>query len=356
MIFFKDLIKDLIEDGHTVDIACNESEYKVDDFYRELGCRIYPISWTRSPFSRNSFKAIRELKKLVKENNYDIVHCHTPVAGICTRIACKGFRKNGLKVFYTAHGFHFYKGAPLKNWILYFPIEWMASFFTDTLITINTEDYERAKKHLHARRTEYVPGVGVDIEKFRSTIVDKTAKRREIGIPDDGFVIISVGELNYNKNQKIIIEALEKIDNNNIHYIIVGKGQSYEELVDTVKQCEKTNQVHFLGYRNDINELFKISDCCAFPSIREGFGIVAIECMASGVPLICSDNRGTRSYAIDAVNAIVCKKNVVSEYVSAIEKMMNGDYRHQLELNLDKTVDRYDVHRVVGLMKSIYYG
>ena len=147
MIFFNEFIKGLIEAGHSVDIASNTELFPVPSYYEEWGCNIFSISCTRTPFNKGTVRAVGELKKLVAENNYDIVHCHTPIAAMCTRLACRNARKKyGMKVFYTAHGFHFFKGAPLKNWLVYFPVEWFCSFFTDTLITINQEDYAFAKK------------------------------------------------------------------------------------------------------------------------------------------------------------------------------------------------------------------
>lgn len=159
MGFFKNFIKELLEDGHTVDIATNETTSKVPDCYREWGCQIYQISCTRSPFNKGNIDAIRQIRKIAADGSYGIVHCHTPIAAMCTRLACRKLRKSGLKVFYTAHGFHFYKGAPLKNWLVYYPIEWLCAHWTDVLITINKEDFELAKKKMKAKRVEYVPGV-----------------------------------------------------------------------------------------------------------------------------------------------------------------------------------------------------
>ena len=169
MDFFKDLIHELVNAGHTVDIATNENGSPVPAYYHELGCEVYPLSCSRAPLNKGNLTAIREIKKIVRDGEYDMVHCHTPIAAACTRIACKGMRKRGLKVIYTAHGFHFYKGAPLKNWLLYYPVEWLCARWTDMLITINKEDYERAKKHLHTKRIEYVPSVGIDVKRFADT-------------------------------------------------------------------------------------------------------------------------------------------------------------------------------------------
>ena len=190
MIFFNSLIEELIEKGNVVDIATNESQAQVPELYKKLGCKIYHISTNRSPFSFGNFKAIAQIKKIVEENKYDIVHCHTPLAGMATRFACKKLRKKqGVKVIYTAHGFHFYKGAPKKNWLIYYPIEKICSKWTDALITINKEDYLFAKKKMKTKKIEYVPGVGVDTEKIALVKVDREKKRKELNLSDSAFLI-----------------------------------------------------------------------------------------------------------------------------------------------------------------------
>ena len=151
MGFFHSFIKELIDEGNTVDFACNSTISNVPECYRDLECRIFNLSCTRSPLNRDNIRAYKQLKKMISENHYDIVHCHTPVAGAITRLACREYRKGGLKVIYTAHGFHFYKGAPLKNWLVYYPIEKFCSHFTDTLITINREDYDLANKKMQVK-------------------------------------------------------------------------------------------------------------------------------------------------------------------------------------------------------------
>ena len=148
MNFFQSFIQRLVQEGHTVDIACNNTTSKVAGFYYELGCNVYAIQTSRSPLNKGNIRAIRQIKTLVENNHYDIVHCHTPIAAMCTRIACRRARKQGTKVFYTAHGFHFYKGAPLKNWLVYYPVEKICSYFTDILITINREDYALSLIHI----------------------------------------------------------------------------------------------------------------------------------------------------------------------------------------------------------------
>lgn len=296
MDFFPSLITELINDGYKVDIATNEcdGDSKVNLIYKELGCNIYPISCSRFPFSSGNIKAIEEIRNIVKDKHYDIVHCHTPIAAACTRLACRKARKNGTKVIYTAHGFHFYTGAPLKNWLLFYPVEKLCSRWTDALITINKEDYERAKKKFKIKKIEYVPGVGIDVKRFADDPTDKKAKRRELGIPEEAYVLLSVGELNINKNQQIVVRAVGELKDKNIHYVIAGKGDQDKALLNLAKEVGIENQFHLIGYRSDVPELYKMSDVYLLPSKREGLNVSVMEAMSSGLPCIVSDIRGNR--------------------------------------------------------------
>lgn len=296
MFFFEKLITGMTAAGHTIDIAANELVKPLPDFYRNYEGKIFHISCTRSPLSLSTVRAVKEIRRIVMQNDYDIVHCHTPVAGACARLACRKLRKKGLRVIYTAHGFHFYQGAPLKNWLIYYPIEKFCSRFTDVLITINHEDYAFTKKRLKASTAAYIPGVGVDIERFRDCNIDREGMRREIGIPQDAFTLISVGELNRNKNHQIVIRALARLKDPDIHYMIAGKGALKDELSALSCELGIEKQVHLLGFREDTPKLYKAADVEVFPSIREGLGLAAVEGMAAGLPPICFDNRGTREY------------------------------------------------------------
>jgi glycosyltransferase involved in cell wall biosynthesis len=323
MNFFKNLIHNLIVDGHTVDIATNESNSPVDECYKKWGCKIYPLSCTRSPFNKGTFKAIKEIKQIVAENDYDIVHCHTPIAAMCTRLACKKFRKNGGKVYYTAHGFHFYKGAPLKNWLMFYPIEKICSYLTDTLITINQEDFNFAKKHLNAKNTEYVPGVGIDTAFFANTNVSKQEKRAELQIPEDAILLTSVGELNDNKNHQIILRAMAQLNNKNIYYVIAGVGENADKLLALAKELSLENNFKLLGYRKDIAEIYKVSDICCFPSIREGLPVAVMEAMAAGLPIVSGDNRGSRDLCKNDVNGFLCNPLDAQEFSNSIAALIN---------------------------------
>ena len=348
MDFFKSLIKELIDGGNVVDIATNESEKPVSQFFKDLGCKVFPIDTSRSPLSTGNIRAIKQIKSIAKD--YDIVHCHTPLASIATRLACKGFRKNGLEVIYTAHGFHFYKGAPLKNWLIYYPVEKICAHWTDVLITINKEDFELAKKKMKAKRIEYIPGVGIDTKKFAEVVVDRDKKREEIGVPKDAKLLLSVGELNENKNHKVIIEALGKINDSNIHYVIAGIGDQKENLENLAKNLNVN--LHLLGYRKDVAELYKCADLYVLPSIREGLNVSVMEALASGLPVICSKIRGNIDMVHDGVNGYLFEPTAVNSVADSIKKVVI--------LPKDKFVSpitstKHDVIEINRAMRNLYF-
>jgi len=295
MGFFESFIKLLLDEGHTVEIATNETERRVPECYREWKCKVHQIDTFRSPLHKGNFNAMKQIRRIVERDPYDIVHCHTPIAAMCTRIACRRIRKSGTKVFYTAHGFHFYKGAPLKNWLLYYPVEWLCAHFTDILITINQEDYAFAQKKMRAKKVIYVPGVGIDLDKFNSTYIDRSEKRKELGVEKGKILLFSVGELNANKNHMAVVKALAGMSN--IEYMIAGRGDLKDELENTAKTLGV--HLHLLGFRTDVAELYKACDIYILPSYREGLNVSLMEAMASGLPCIASDIRGNRDLICD---------------------------------------------------------
>ena len=145
-------------------ISFNLEKFKKECEQKGINCINIPFS--RSVLNKNNLKSYKKLKELFKKNHYDLVYVHTPIASILTRLVAKKYRKAGTKVIYMAHGFHFYKGAPKKNWLLYYPIEKKCARYTDLLITINQEDYLLAKKKFHAKCVKYLPGIGIDLNKF----------------------------------------------------------------------------------------------------------------------------------------------------------------------------------------------
>ncbi|MGE4284011.1 MAG: glycosyltransferase family 4 protein [Clostridia bacterium] len=352
--FFISHVNMLIDQGHSVDFACNVHK-PIKQSLLDRGCRVFQIDFSRSPLDLSNMRAYKEVKALIIREKYDIVHVHTPVAAAVTRLAIKNIPN--IKVIYTAHGFHFYKGAPLKNWLLYYPIEKHLSKYTDVLITINLEDYERAKRKFKAKKIEYVPGVGIDINKFQSVSVDREKKRAELGIPKDAYVMLSVGELNENKNHSTVIKALKKVNNPNITYIICGIGPLKDKLDSLIEKLELTTQVKLLGYRPDIPEILKISDLFVFPSYREGLSVSLMEAMISGLPVICSIIRGNTDLIHEGKGGYLVEPNDIDGFASAIRKIISNQEKSKefVQYNKERIIEFSD-DRVLERMDEIYRG
>ena len=357
MGFFKAFLKELIEEGHTIDIATNISISDVPTYYREWGCKVYSLSCTRSPLDKGNFAAVKEIRRIVTEGKYDLVHCHTPIAAMCTRFACRKLRKNGLKVIYTAHGFHFCKTTPKKNWLLYYPIEWLLAHWTDVLITINEEDYALAKKHMHAKRVEYIPGVGIDLSKFapnKMTEEEKSAKRAALGLSNTDKVFLSVGKVEKGKNHILMIKAMKKIKSSNYQYIICGAGVLKEKYEKYLYENNIEDRVKLLGFRSDIAEILQIADIYVHLSGFEGLPVAVMEAIASKVFVICSDSRGNT----DLVKNKRCLFNYrsVEELIQTIhnvENMSEEERNEIIEDNYSRLLPR-EKSVVIEQMKKIY--
>ena len=275
-----------------------------------------------------------------------------------TRLVAEDARKKGTKVFYTAHGFHFYDGAPLVNWLTYYPVEkWLATK-TDVLITINKEDYRRAKKNFKAGKVVYVPGVGIDLSKFESKPFIREKKRKELGLKEDDIVLLSVGELIERKNHRVVLEAIAGLKDmpfyDRLQYIICGIGALEDELKELCKTLGTSDHVHFLGYRNDISDICNAADIFVFMSHQEGLPVALMEAMACGLPAICSRIRGNTDLISDGKNGLFAENNAgdVGRKIEELEK--NPEKRKAYGIAAEKTIKRYDLTSVEEKMIDIY--
>ena len=286
-----------------------------------------------------------------------MIHCHTPVGGIITRLAAASSRKkNGTKVIYTAHGFHFFKGAPLINWLIYFTAEKFCSYFTDTIITINKEDFANAENKLNAKKVCYVPGVGVDTSLFSGTRGKREVLLNEISADKDSIILLSIGELSDRKNHSVSIKALSQIDNSNLHLVIAGTGEKREEFLSLAKDLGVDGRVHLLGFRTDVAELLKSADIFLFPSIQEGLPVALMEAMSCALPVICSEIRGNTDL-IDDTCGVLCDATDVDVFTAAIKKLVNNEsLRKSMAEKAFKESKKYDISIIENYMKDIYSG
>lgn len=313
----------------------------------------FKLPFARNPLSKANISVYKKLKEIINEGNYSIIHCHTPVAGILTRLASRKVRKKGTKVIYTAHGFHFFKGAPKINWLIYHPIEWLFSFFTDVLITINKEDYRFAKKHLHAKKIEYVPGVGVNKQKFCGE--SEKSKQEMFGVSDEKIVLFSVGELNKNKNHETILRAIKRLDNKDIHYYIAGKGKYSKYLTDLGNELGIAKNFHLMGIRYDINDLLSNADIFCFPSFREGLPVSVMEAMSAGLVCVVSKIRGNVDLIQDGKGGYLCTPSNPDEFAQSLEKLIIDEKtRYEMGCFNKEESNKYSIETVISKMVEIY--
>ena len=335
-----------------------------NDYEDPADCQIpycdayFDIPFERTPWKRENWTAYRMLKRVIDEGKYDLIHCHTPVGAMLARLAARDARKKGTKVIYTAHGFHFFRGAPLVNWLLFYPAEWLLAFATDVLITINKEDYDRAKRHMHAGRIEYVPGVGIDTSKFRQIAVSPSDKRRELGFREDDFLILTVAEMTRNKNHITILKALHLLKDTpefaNMHYLICGRGEVWGKLEADAKNVGITDHVHFLGYRTDAPELYRCSDLFAFMPFREGLSVALMEAMSCGMAVVCSKIRGNTDLIDDGVSGVFAENNPQAVADAILTLYRDPQRRAELGRGAAEKVKQFDNENVHQLMKDIY--
>ncbi|WP_339282565.1 glycosyltransferase family 4 protein [Oceanobacillus sp. FSL K6-3682] len=320
----------------------------------------FKILIQRSPFHPSNMKAYKQLKRIINQNSYSIIHCHTPFGGVLARLAAKETRKRGTKVIYTAHGFHFCKGAPLQNWLFYYPIERMLSRYTDTLILINQEDYHLARTHnFKAGSIEHVHGVGIDIEKYKPVHEQKKRElRKSFGYKADDFLLFYAAEFNKNKNQQLLLHALallkDKVPNTKL--LLAGKGALLKSCQQLAHQLGVSGMVDFLGFRKDIEQILPMCDIGVASSLREGLPVNMMEAMACGLPVVAVDNRGHRELIENEKHGwIISNPNAVK----FANKLIQVSNMAEPGLTLgkcarEKIVSSYTVDKILMEKRKIY--
>ena len=315
------------------------------------------ILFERRPFKINNINAIFKLKKIIDKENFDLIHCHTPMGGVVTRIAAKKARKKGTKVIYTAHGFHFYKGAPLINWLLFYPIEKWLSKYTDILITINNEDYELAKNKFKKTKVKFINGEGIKTEKYDIEMSDKEKLelRKSLGLKKDDFVIIYVAELSKRKNQGMAIKVIKKLSlkYSNIKFLVVGKDSYNGVYQDLTKKLDLEDKIIFTGRRNDVPKLMKISDIAISTSRQEGLPVNIMEAMLSNLPIVATNCRGNRDLIKNGENGYLVNINDVDNFATFVEKIYNNN-SDLYKVNNKKIINDYLLDSVLKDIEKIY--
>ena len=354
--------------GYRVHYASNtyDMHYLFDEKeVTEKGVRLHHVDIARSPYMlKNNWKAFQQLIEIVDKYHIQVIHCHTPVGGVLGRLIGRYYKKRKLRVIYTAHGFHFFKGAPLINNSVYFAVEKLLAPYTDALVVINEEDYQNAKKMRLKRGGQVykIPGVGLDTEKFKPlSSEERERKRRELGIGKEDFFLVSVGELNENKNQEVILKALlrmryRKKNLEHIRYGICGDGFFANRIREDIRRWCLQDTVTMYGYCRNVWEILGCADISVFPSRREGLGMAGLESLAMGVPVLASDNRGTREYMRQGENGWVCSWNDVSGFCEGLERLKTRTQaeKKRMKQNCIDSVESFQCKYTNTIMRDVY--
>lgn len=357
--FHMPFIKRLKELGFTVDGAFRDNSADKQGLDTSALDNVFEVPFSRSPYSFDNIKAYRILKRILKENNYDAVHCNTPMGAVVTRLAAMSLRKKGLKVIYTAHGFHFYKGASKFNWLVFFNIEKFLSKYTDCLITINSEDYKTATENgFKTPKIECVPGVGVDLTEFTpKTAAEKSALRKEYGYDENSFIMIYPADICERKNQLMLLRAIKKVTekHKNVILLLPGLQKEAAECVDFCSKSGISDYVRFLEYRRDIRNLDMLADISVSSSRQEGLPVNIIEAMSLGNPVIATDVRGNNDLVENGVNGYLVKFNDSDAMAQRIIELIESpDKVRELGANSVAMVGKYGIDSVLDMMVGIY--
>lgn len=361
-LFNMDNIKILLDLGYNVDVICNfeygsiTSQKRVEEFKLELekkGINAIHCPIPRSIWKINDIlKSIKLVQKYKKNRQYDLVHCHSPIGGVISRIVFANDQNS--HVIYTAHGFHFFNGAPLLNWLLYYPIEKFFSKYTDTLITINEEDYTRSKT-FKANRNIYVHGIGINTLEIDSHKKNKKEKLKEFNFSNDDLILFSAGQLNRNKNHELVLRSIAKLNNNNIKYLLCGFGELENYLKNLADELNISNQVIFAGFRKDVKELLHIADIFIFPSLREGLSVALMESLAAGLPVICSKIRGNTDLIQEDKGGYHVSPYDIDKMSYLINKLADDEELRIKMGNFNKNfIKKFDIKNISNEMRKIY--
>lgn len=371
--FNMDNIRILLDLGYEVDVACcfEDADSAVDPqelsrrrkVLTDMGVRVIETASLRRIFDiKEMLKAYRQLKEKMDSRGYDIIHTQSPIGGVICRLAARDARKNlGTKVIYEGHGFHFFKGAPLKNWLIYYNAEKFCSRFTDLIITINQEDYKNALSRLKAKDVVYVPGVGVDVDKFSPTEEGRRLVREELNISDDTTVILSLGELIKRKNHESAIKALAGLNasgcfkDRDFVYLIGGRGKLSEDLKALAYSLGIGDKVKLLGFRTDSDNVFSAADIYLFPSFQEGLPVALMEAMTAGLPVAASRVRGNVDLITDGGGGYLFDPFSVKDIEEKLKKLFENEKKWNEMGEINRlTMGGFTKEKVNAEMKKIY--
>ncbi len=303
------------------------------------------VPMVRNPYNIKNIKAYFQLKKNFNTEKYDVVNSHTPIGGVLARLAAKKIKKNGSKIIYTVHGFHFFKGAPTYNNIFYFAVEKILSKYTNDIVTMNKEDYNLAKEKFKTN-VHHSFGIGINSSNFDAEISnkDKNDLRKKLGLKTTDIILVYVAELSIRKNQGMLLQVIKKLneENNKYKLLLIGEDSLNGYYQKLSLELGIQNNVIFLGYKKNINKYLKISNIFVSTSTQEGLPMCILEAMASKLPVVATNCRGNRDL-LNKKHSLV-KLGAVEDMVI---KIKNNTYCQKLNKN-------YCIENVMKKLEKIY--
>ena len=355
--FHKPLVRILHDAGYEVHVAARNNLAEKNGLALDFADRVFDLPFARSPLSVSNVSAYRQLKALIDTQGYEIVHCNTPVGGVLARLACRRARRKGLCVLYTAHGFHFYHGAPIKNWLFYYPIEWVCARMTDRLLTITDEDEALARRSFKTTVCR-IHGVGADAARFYPVGMQQKMQLREAyGIPPKARLILCVGELLPNKNQKTAIAAMSRVikDCPDALLCIAGNGPGEQELRVQISALGLEAHVRLLGYTTQIEDWYRMADALVSCSYREGLPMNVIEAMLCAKPVVASINRGHRELVAHKKTGYLVPADNADEYARVLTRLLTDSvFAQEMGCSAVQRAQAYTAERVQAELSCIY--
>ncbi|MGL5924162.1 glycosyltransferase family 4 protein [Chroococcidiopsis sp.] len=323
--------------------------------------RVWEIEWSRNPLQlQNLTVAPRQIRTVVEQEGYDIVHVHTPVAAFVTRYALNGLRQQGkVKLIYTAHGFHFYQGGkPLKN-LVFLALEKLAGQWTDYLVVINREDEKAVKQHQIVADTQlcYMPGIGVDFDFYnRDTVTAEAAERvrQELGLTPANPLLVCAAEFIPRKRHSDILRAFARLDRPEVHLALAGDGRLMAQMQQLANELGIEQNVRFLGFRRDIPTLISISAALILVSEQEGLPRCIMESFCLGVPVIGTKIRGTRDLLADRCGLLIDVGDIEALTQAMAWIVDNPEAARIMGERAKERVATYDLRHILKLYESLY--
>lgn len=351
--FHKPYLKWFHDQGYEVHVACS------GEFSDEHVFKVWNVGFARSPLSLSHFKSLSQLRKVINENNFSLITCHTPMASVLSRLAATAARKKGTKLLYTAHGFHFFKGGSLWSWLTYYPVEMALSHLTDAIICINQEDYDLIrKKGSSAAKYYLIPGIGVNADRFKPLSDEQKIELREdLGLDKNDFVMTYAAEFIDRKNHKLIVDAVKilssKIDNFTV--LFAGRGPLLEQIKDYVISLSLKRHIRFIGFVSDVERYYQAADVAISSSRQEGFGINLVEAMMCGAPAIATVDRGHCTIVDHRLNGVLFPQDDAQALAAAVfELYEDAELRSRMSVEAIMKAKKFEINNSLKAMSKVY--